>query len=354
MAPKKAGLWLVALADPDGLSLPLPTCTLRRGEMAELFQFADWHGVLPAVTQNFRQALNSFGPARLISGADTSQSRDDLNAALACADQQIQRVAGFGLLLGRELTKITKALAKQGIAATVLRGVDFAERLYPSAGLRTFRDIDILVPRQVLPDAEQVMQELEYQVQDEPTKKHSTEDYAEQSWRLKDKPLWNVELHWNVVNSPSLRRAVSVEYADLRFQKQDYDDGFARLCPSSVLLTAAVHAAASHFFDRLQLLCDLRQLLRGAAGQIDEDWLLWTSRRTGSTLAMATALNLVEKVFADNKTRWFLQRTRLGWATTLARVLLTPEVVVHSQMAWHTMRRCWFRELLKRQGKAIR
>ena len=145
-----------------------------------------------------------------------------------------------------------------------------------------------------------------------------------------------------------------MNYSDLRFQKQDNGHGSNRLCPSSLLLVAAVHAAGSHFFDRLQLLCDLRQLLRGAVGDIDENWLVEIAKSTGSNLAIATALNLVEKVFASNDSRAVLHQLRLGWAGAIARMLLNPQVVIHSQRTWHTMRRCWFRELQKRQRISVK
>ena len=75
---------------------------------------------------------------------------------------------------------------------------------------------------------------------------------------------------------------------------------------------------------------------------------------TGSTLALATSLNLVQTIFHQNEPRKLFRRLRTGLASALARFLLTPEAVVFSQKTASTTRRCWFRELLKRHRKIKR
>ena len=54
----RIGSWLLALADPNGLRVPLPGSTLGRGEVGKLCEFAAWHGVLPAVVL----LINTFEP----------------------------------------------------------------------------------------------------------------------------------------------------------------------------------------------------------------------------------------------------------------------------------------------------
>ena len=93
------------------------------------------------------------------------------------------------------------------------------------------------------------------------------------------------------MNSPTVRQGLSVTYEDLK-PREAGDPMGDSLSPAVVLLIAAVHAAASHSFDKLQQLCDIAQLARGAAGEIDVPQLSAMTRATCAGLALRAALGL--------------------------------------------------------------
>ncbi len=345
---KRIGYWLLALAEPNGLPLPPAAQTLRRGEVGKLCEFAAWHGVLPAVVSNLRKVRALHGPQRIIAGGNAGPAQSELDEALKWAHRRVVHMTWVSLMLRAQLGPIGAALAKRGIPAIVLKGTDFADRLYPEASFRPFGDIDILVRPKVVAEAEDVMANLGYKQSRNPRMKH-TFGYGQRSWRLEDGAGGDVEIHWDLVNSPSLRRSLSVKYEDLQIEQSGGDDGgLGRPSASSVLLIAAVHGAASHTFDRLRLVCDVWQSLSGAAGKIDEEWLRWASRRTGSGLAVATALMLAEKAFGQAESGRLAGLLGRGPAVWLSQMLLTPDVVLRSQSPLGASRRSLFRELLKR------
>ena len=344
---KRIGYWLLALAEPNGLPLPPAAQTLRRGEVGKLCEFAAWHGVLPAVVSNLRKVRALHGPQRIIAGGNAGPAQSELDEALKWAHRRVVHMTWVSLMLRAQLGPIGAALAKRGIPAIVLKGADFADRLYPATSFRPFGDIDILVRPKAVAETEDVMGRLGYKQSREPRMKHQF-GYSQRSWGLQGSG-GDVEIHWNLVNSPSLQRSLSVEYEDLQIEKSHPGDGgLDRPSASSVLLIAAVHAATSHTFDRLRLVCDVWQSLCGAAGELDEDWLSRAARRTGSGLALATAVMLAEKTFGGAKPGRLAGLLDRSPTVRISQILLTPGVVLQSQTPLGASRRSLFRELLKR------
>ena len=91
---------------------------------------------------------------------------------------------------------------------------------------------------------------------------------SERSWEHPAMPGAMVEVHDNLVNSPTVRRGVSVRLEDLPLERGP--DGRLRATPAGLLIIAAVHGAASHGFEKVQHLCDIAQVVRGRAGPVDE------------------------------------------------------------------------------------
>lgn len=313
MSQRHQEAWLLRLALPDWSAAP-EWPPLSAAEFAQLGEMARRHGVLPAVVMNAAR-----------------WTRHDLTAAR----KLLVSLTGFSMMLRLRLPPVLQALREQGVQAVVLRGPEFADRLYPRPELRLFTDLDILVPRTALPSVGDAMSRLGYRLQNLPHLKHHA-PYGEQLWKHPDHGQEQVEIHWNLVNSPALQRGVSVEIHDLQFDR----DG--KLTPASLLLIAAVHGATSHGFDRLQILCDIRQIARQT---VDEDYLVDVGRRTGSAVAVATGLRLAEETFQDEPCRRL--RRRVGGEKWCG--LLTPRVVLRSDRPIPKLRRQLFRQLLKRR-----
>ncbi len=307
--------WLISLALPTTPAANLPA--FSPAQLAELGQLACQHSVLPAVLRHLPAVGTEF------------------------RTQHMQTTAR-SMLLRLWQDKIIVALRQQSIPVIVLKGSEFADRLYPEPALRWFTDIDLMVPQTFVTLAGEVVRELGFEHVRGSALRHG-DAYGEVRWQSVADPKFGVEIHWNLVNSPAVQRGVSVRYEDLQL------DPTGRLSAASLLLIAAVHAAASHVFDRLGLLVDLRQAATGAAGQVDEEFLLAVAQRTGARLALLTGLHLAYQLWGDEACARLRDRLPRRATDNFALSLITPSVVLGGESRLAEWRRRLYRELLKRR-----
>jgi len=290
-----------------------------------LCDLADAHSVLPAVVRN----LHRLGG-------------EGFTDALVEPRRRLMQRTAVALLLRRQRDRIAAAFAERRIPFAVIKGPAFADRLYADPALRPFTDLDLLVRGESRDDAAAALRTLGYRLVDQWGRKHDAE-YGEQTWRVGRSAVpagGAVELHWNLVNSPTLRAGLSVGYSDL------VTDG--SMSAAALLIVAAVHGAASHQFDRLGLLWDIAQAARGRAGQIDRAWLVETARRTGCGRALAMGLHLAAATLGDTAAATLARELKLPRPGVVTRRLLTPAVVLGARTPFVTARRLAFRQMLKR------
>lgn len=324
--------WLVALADPMATGVPSGR-TLSSEAMKTLLRLAEAHGVLPSVV------------ARLRPLGEQEAAANAFTALLETARDSLRKYATVTLLIRRQNAELAHAFQQAGLPATLLKGTDFADRLYPSPSLRTFGDADWLIPLDRLDATEKMMASLGYQIKNVAMK--YDRGYGERAYIRPQSPGYPVEIHWNLVNSPSIRRGVSVAFEDLQFAEKPHP-GNNLPTPSALLLLAAVHAAASHSFDRLQPLVDILQCVRGAAGAMDTVWLRAAVAKTGAARAMGMALHLTGSVFHETACRRLSAEIGLPGPSWLERRLITPAVVLRAHAKIDSPRRSIFRSRLKR------
>ena len=301
MRRQRVGRWLLWLSDPGGPRRPLPDAPLRADEPRLLLQCAEAHRVLPAVTSNLRLVASRHGVRRVLAVPGRSDGRQALASALAEADGQLQRRKVLSVLIGRQTEELAEAFAAHDLPAVLLKGADFADRLYPATGLRYHRDVDVLTEPAALGSAARLMQAMGYVPEELPfTRRHA--DWQESVWRHRGGQGALVEVHGDLVHSPALRRRTSVGLKDLDLEAAPTGGPLpCRPTPASLLLVAAVHAAVSHTFGRLRPLCDVLQAARGAAGPVDAGRLAEMAARTGSGRAVATSLRLARAAFGEGR-----------------------------------------------------
>jgi hypothetical protein len=275
MSSRRDMALLAALARPEGAS---EHAAIRPAAVGRLLDLAQYHGVLPVVMAN-------------LATADTG----DLDKARAAVDTAV----GFSMLLRHRGQAVSDELARRGVPHVILKGASFADRLYDPPSLRTFTDVDLLVPREAWAEASDALTGMGLVARESAGRKHA-DAYGEQTFSDPAQPTVSIELHWNLVNSPTVRRRVGVTFEDLR------GGTTAQLSPASLLLIAAVHAATSHSFNRLTTLCDARQVVRGCAGAIDADELQDLLDRTGADVAGGTLLVLLSRVYDSSGARELL------------------------------------------------
>ena len=327
---------LLALADPRGPVEVIDFAPPKPLKLRRLLELADWHGVLAIVMENLKELI------RQESKRGSSFQPDP--AAWDWARQQMRHRTVMSLVLRRQAQELAVHLQEAGLPVIILKGCDFADRLYSHPSLRPFTDVDLLIPERILPETRQVLGALGYQPVPVPMK-HQT-GYGEESWRRPNQSGGMVEIHWNLVNSPTLRRTLSVTYEDLQLETHL---GRPRPGASALLLIAAVHGVASHGVDRLQPLGDVVQAVRGAAGTLNEAWLVQAVLRTGTSRALATALVLAHKVYGEPDCVNLMKRLGIERRAWPGNLLLTRGVVLRAHASRDSFRRQLFREFLKRK-----
>ena len=334
--------WLLALADPEGPRSPLPGRRLNVPGVMSLCLLANRHGVLPAVLGQVERLLREE-PAKLL--ADVKTVSEVLQTMVQVKNRLAQRSA-MAMFLGTESQRLVGEVTAAGAEAIVLKGVDFAIRLYAHPALRTFGDVDLLVRMSDWEAVNETMSRLGYESREQ-SMKHA-DGYSERSWEHPAMPGAMVEVHNNLVNSPTVRRGVSVRLEDLPLERGP--NGRRRATPAGLLIIAAVHGAASHGFEKVQHLCDIAQVVRGRAGPVDEESLRACAAKTGAGLSLATALDLTARSLNEPACAQLLARLGLRWPRRIVRLLMTPVVVVRSQGAGRrrvTWRRRMLRQMLK-------
>lgn len=334
----------MALADPKFQADNLPRQKLNAAAVAPLCVLSEMHGVLPATLERLDYMLRNK-PEWLLAAPGLNL---EILATLRPMQKRLAERSAIALFLGAESRRMQLELRATGVEAMLLKGVDFAGRLYAPPAWRLFNDIDVLVRASEWGGVEATLARLGYQPQE--TAMKYARGYSERTWQHPAMPGAMVEVHDNLVNSPTIRRGVSVRLEDVPTERAA--DGLLRATPAGLLIIAAVHAAASHSLDKVQHLCDLAQIVRGRAGPVDEAAVRECLEKTGAGFSVALALDLTARALHEKAAAELLARLKLRWPGRLARLLITPGLVAQSQGPSRragSWRRQMLRQLLKRR-----
>ena len=178
------------------------------------------------------------------------------------------RLVARGLVMRRSLRRIMDRLAASGVRAAVVKGPDLADRVYPAAGMRTFTDLDLVVPSTDLSAALEVIGSDPACVGIPP--KGPRADKRDVLFQDPSGVAFNVDLHWDLFSYRQLRgraaQAMEEAWARARPPHRDRPHLGWRLPGEVVSAFLCTHALLDHRF-RLVLFRDLVEVARG-----DVDW----------------------------------------------------------------------------------
>ncbi len=308
---------------------PLPPDDAWHG----LLHAASAHGLLPALASG---AADPALAARLPEGV-----RDPLVRARseAIAADRVQAYMLGDLLDG---------FARRGIPALLLKGQSLAERLFPDPALRVSRDVDLLVPREALDEAGDVLaaQDFEPHAQSFYRARHFHE-----RWLHRGRVVGGcVELHWDV----TLPRA-AVRFDVARWFEQaraiDLRAGRVAIPPAADELAYVAWHALAGGRARLRDLGDVAGLLRDA-GDAGLPAAAEQARAAGASRFLATAFELAES-FWPSGVRLPETGPDPRLRGTLRRVAWNPsDVIAHGSDVWWAARQVarWSLEPPERSG----
>jgi hypothetical protein len=231
-----------------------------------------------------------------------SRSRAERTQAVVCRN--------LGIPCGMERSILARQLMARhqadeilaGMEAIPLKGLYLAHHLYPSPGLRDMGDLDLLIRRAALRDADAGLRRLGYVPDFEPEQVDGGTLNAVEYWRDGSMP---VHLHWHVSNASLPHFMYRIDVDEIW---RDAQGGV--LAPHHLLVTLCEHAL-KHSFAELIHLTDIELASRGA------DWNLvaGTARRWGLEQAVHFALVLLRDLAeVESPGLRCFRSTRVDWA----------------------------------------
>ena len=256
---------------------------------------------------------------------------ENARAALLAAKVSAARLAQ---LARWELDRVRRALRPAGIPIIALKGVAYLLRGVPHASTRLLADIDIMVPRDRIADAERELLMAGWQgtTLDPYDQRYYREWSHEIPPLLYPGRLLEVDVHHTICPPFSrLRPDPELLWAH---SEPSVDDGVRLLSPIDSVLHAAVHLFFdSDFNGRFRDLLDLHELF-AAFGGADEFWprLTAEARRQGLMRPLHYAFATLERVLCTpipvQASREALRFKAAGpvdaWMTRTLESVLTP------------------------------
>lgn len=202
------------------------------------------------------------------------------------------------MLLYAELARITNTFHQRGIEGIVLKGAALAKFIYRDIGLRSMIDIDILIQREDLRHAAEIMPQLEYF----PETLHASEEWYRQKHH--HLPVYtnransvSVELHWNIANASTGVLTSSWWKRGIKVQIDHQDATIPS--PGDMLMHLCVHLFHHGYPTEMVLraLCDISTTLDRYQEEID--WKAFLTELASSSLRkpVLTVLYLVKKIY---------------------------------------------------------
>ncbi|MBN2119697.1 MAG: nucleotidyltransferase family protein [Candidatus Omnitrophica bacterium] len=206
-------------------------------------------------------------------------------------------------LVFEEAEKIIAKFSEKNIKTIAIKGVFLAEHVYKNIALRPMSDIDLLIAKDNLKEANLLLNSLGYITPD------SYFDFLKNSRILplntlmykKERPFkYCLHLHWHLVNTTwPLEDLVSridmfSVWSKVQSTKIGGVDALA-LCPEHLLIYLCLHAFI-HSFDNLMRLSDIAMVLSSYAENLDWQRIDYFSREWGISGIVYFSLALTEEL----------------------------------------------------------
>ncbi|HXL15489.1 MAG TPA: nucleotidyltransferase family protein [Methylomirabilota bacterium] len=257
----------------------------RRTRLDELLaQSPDWrrliglaerHGLLPLLAHH----LVASAPASVPAGF-----RDELHG-------RVSAIVGRNLMMTSELIRVVRRLEAREIPALPYKGPVLAVAAYGSLALRSFDDLDLLVPRRHVREAARLLLEDGYQPVYRLTPAQEAAYFRTQCEYIVERDNVRVELHWEIV-PPYFSWPFDLEGLWGRAEPAVLAGATLRtLSVEDLLLVLCAHGS-KHCWDRLEWIASFAEIVRRSASA---DWTRVRdgARRAGASRMLALSLALV-------------------------------------------------------------
>jgi hypothetical protein len=275
--PELQLLFACARVSPDLNQVgKLAASDLNWNKLAKVIEF---HGLTPLFLRNLKTA-------GVVIPADVLVEMERWNGATVRQN----------LFLTSELLRIHATLRAAGIEAVPLKGAALASQVYHDLGLRPFSDIDLLIRREQIQDAESAVKGLGYEAEFAIPAQHRGRWLKQQcELTFRRSGTIRLELHWDIAQPYFALNSGVDEFWSRLGAVRIGDATLPNLSPQDLLFTLIVHGTR-HAWSRMMWLVDVAELLGQDFGiNWEKFWRNAESR--GAARMMATGLALARQAF---------------------------------------------------------
>jgi hypothetical protein len=172
-----------------------------------------------------------------------------------------------------------------------MKGAVLAHVVYPRPDLRSYADVDVVVPPRALVDAVDALERCGATIIDRNWR--VIREFMPGQIRARLRTGTVIDLHWNIVNESHLRRTFRIDTLDVFERAREVDAGGVRvltLSPADTLVHLALHTCLSGG-DRLIWIKDVEQALLHDDAPVGD--VVERARSWNASLALATILETV-------------------------------------------------------------
>ncbi len=251
-----------------------------------IYMIANAHGILGLLYKNLESYKNKvYIPPHILKNLE----------------KYYHTTAYRNLVFTYEFDKIIACFNNKDINIMPLKGIDFIRHLYNNLGFRSFSDIDFLVEKKNIPQAEQILFNMDYKRKKERARKDERHFHSIY-WQHKRGMLIFLELHWDIdfQDSPfSIRIADCWDRAELI---RNNDNFFYRQSLEDCIIFNAFHIFREDQFKILPLknFCDLFELIKKYNNTIKWNEIAKISETYNVTRPVFVVLLLLQELFHIN------------------------------------------------------
>ncbi len=199
--------------------------------------------------------------------------------------------------------KVFHLLYSNDIPFIVLKGLALSDNIYPHFAMRTTSDLDILIHREDLPRADQILVRDGYHVKDSTVLQalHNPPGYlASLEYHKSNIAFSYLHLHWHIVNTSTPAVGFIENIAMERIWKQSRIGNVAEvevrlLSPEHLVIYLCEHGLrVGHSFDRLNLICDLFYTVKSLGNHLDWDLSAREAKKMGLKNFVCLGLKILQ------------------------------------------------------------
>lgn len=285
---------------------------LSAAQWTEIARLADAHGFVGLLARNLAWLQHRHGIAIPVVEPLEAHRRGQLV-------QHLARKAAA--------RRVGESLREAAIPFIVFKGVVLAEEVYGDLSLRGFRDFDVMVPRDRLREAWDLLRALGYR-SPQPGSLDDWVRYGAHAVGMSHADGSGVDLHWSI--APDIRDARRIEslWKHATSPAPGSHLPGLRLSPEMTLAHLAKHFH-SHQYSSVKALVDFHVAARKRAA-IDPETLVAAARELDLLPIVEIAAALSERVFVPGSTPGLLGARARGMQARLAPAVLDERFLVRS------------------------